>query len=314
MSMEWKINCIFILNLINLIAKAKMKISELTAIEELFKDKKWEIEVDKDLKLSLFNKYIDRYKRIDEKSRTLYLDLSRKFLRIKDRDVYKIFKDIYNNIDNDFLNSFKKIHIFPLVDPYVKFEKGKTKTSRPKTKSGEKIKMLIECNEYRELKYSEKIHIQDNFDYFANNTFDKNKDLLILVDDFIGSGRTAKDILTEILKNTKFNSNNIIIITLVAQEKGINHIYDEKKVLTFFKYLKKRAISDYYDGDELILNLEINSSMEQTVGCPDKWKLGYEKSEALVSIMNKSPNNTLPIFWYETKTLIAPFQRYFNYR
>lgn len=291
-----------------------MKISELTAIEELFKDKKWEIEVDKDLKLSLFNKYIDRYKKIDEESRALYLDLSRNFLRIKDRDVYKIFKEIYNNIDNDFLNSYKKIHIFPLVDPYVKIKKGKTKTSRPKTKSGEKIKMFIEFNEYRELKYSEKIHIQDNFDHFANNTFDENKDLLILVDDFIGSGRTAKDILTEILKNTKFNSNNIIIITLVAQEKGVNHIYDEKKVLTFFKYLKKRAISDYYDGDELVLNLAINSSMEQTIGCPDKWKLGYEKSEALVSIMNKSPNNTLPIFWYETKTLIAPFQRYFNYR
>lgn len=294
-------------------AKAKVKINEFIIIEELFKEQNWEIERDRDLNVSLFNKYIDRYERVEYDSRDLYLDLSRRFLRIKDRDVYSMFKDVYNNIYDDFLSDFDRIHFLPLVNPYIKVKKGKTKVARPKTKSGEKIKMFIEVNEYRELKYSKKIILQDNFD-FLSNSFNEKKDLLILVDDFIGSGRTANDVLKVIFNNQKFHSNNTIILTLVAQDKGVNKIYETNNVVTFFKHLMKRAISDYYQGKEIKQNLDKNLSMENSIKCPEEWRLGYEKTEALVSIMNKSPNNTLPIFWFETKNMVAPFQRYFNYR
>ena len=43
-----------------------------------------------------------------------------------------------------------------------------------------------------------------------------------------------------------------------------------------------------------------------------KLYLGYKESEALVT-MNKTPNNTLPFYWYEGKKdgniILAPFAR-----
>jgi len=294
--------------------KKQIEPIELIQIEQLFQDKNWEIEPDLDIRISLYQKYIDRYERIKKEDRELFIELSRRFLRIKENEVYSIFRDSYNQIYDDYLESFSNIYILPLVEPYIELKKtAKDKIARPKIKSGEKIKLFIELNEYRELKFSKKINLPDNF-ALIEKSFNPKNDLLILVDDFIGSGRTANDILKSIFKNTKFNSDNVIILSLVAQEIGINSIYNTNRVVTFFKHLKKKAISDFYKGNELKEKMNKSISMEETIKIPKKWSLGYEKSEALVSIMNKSPNNTLPIFWYETKTMIAPFKRHVNYK
>ncbi|PTX61470.1 hypothetical protein C8N46_104113 [Kordia periserrulae] len=294
--------------------KKEIEPVELIKIEQLFQDKDWEIEPDLDIRTSLYQKFVDRYERIKKTDRTLFIELSKRFLRIKESEVYSIFKDSYNQIYDDYLESFNKIYILPLVEPYIDLKKTtKNKIARPKIKSGEKIKLFIELNEYRELKFSQKINLPDNFS-LIEKSFDEKRDLLILVDDFIGSGRTANDILKSIFTNTKFNSDNIIILTLVAQEIGANSIYDTNRVVTFFKYLKRKAVSDFYKGNELKEKMNQAISMEETINIPKQWSLGYEKSEALVSIMNKSPNNTLPIFWYETKNMIAPFKRYVNYK
>ena len=54
--------------------------------------------------------------------------------------------------------------------------------------------------------------------------------------------------------------------------------------------------------------------MANKIKCPKKYALGYKESESLVSILNKSPNNTFGVFWHETKDLISPFPRYINYK
>ena len=53
--------------------------------------------------------------------------------------------------------------------------------------------------------------------------------------------------------------------------------------------------------------------IENKIPKVSKYRMGYEKSEALISLM-RTPNNTFPIFW---KGIIskgieidAPFQRY----
>lgn len=294
--------------------KKQIEPIELIQIDQLFQDKDWEIEEDIDIRVSLYQKFIDRYERIKKEDRNLFIKLSENFLRITEKEVYSIFRDSYNQIDEDYLKPVENIFILPLVEPYIILKKtAAKKISRPKIKSGEKIKLFIEINEYRELKFSQKISLPDNFSVIEKS-FNPKKDLLILVDDFIGSGRTANDILKSIFENKKFNSENVIILSLVAQEIGINSIYDTNKVFTFYKYLKKKAISDFYKDEELKENIAKSISMEETINIPKHWSLGYEKSEALVSIMNKSPNNTFPIFWYETKKMIAPFKRYVNFK
>ena len=41
------------------------------------------------------------------------------------------------------------------------------------------------------------------------------------------------------------------------------------------------------------------------------YSLGYMQSEALISIMDKSPNNTFPIFW-KAKDDLNIFPRFYN--
>jgi hypothetical protein len=145
-------------------------------------------------------------------------------------------------------------------------------------------------------------------------SFSKDEDLLILIDDFIGSGRTANDILSEYFKEPEFNDCNTLILALIGQQEGVEKIYNTHKVISFFHHKEKKGVTDYYTGQERHDKLTQVLSMESKLKVPSKYSLGYGKSEALVSVMNKSPNNTFPVFWHETKKMAAPFHRYVMYK
>ena len=146
------------------------------------------------------------------------------------------------------------------------------------------------------------------------NCFIPDRDLLIFIDDFIGSGRTANDILTEVFKESQFNDFNTLVLAIVCQYEGGEKIYDQHKVISFFHFQRKKGITDNFLGQERNVKLNQAKSMESSLKVPSKYSLGYGKSEALVSVMNKSPNNTFPVFWYETKKMAAPFHRYVKYK
>lgn len=59
--------------------------------------------------------------------------------------------------------------------------------------------------------------------------------------------------------------------------------------------------------------LELMKSIESKIPKVGKFSFGYEKSEALVTLM-RTPNNTFPIFWkdctHKGQKLKAPFPRY----
>lgn len=296
-----------------MIRKLNIQPSEILQIDQLFNQKGWEIEEESDFKTSLYQKFVDRYERLDIKDRELFLELSNRFLRIKSNTIYSVFRDAYNSIYSDFLTRFRSIYLMPLVSPYIKINIDSVKIVRPKIKSGEKIKVYLQANEYRELQFSEKIEMPDTFSELKQS-FSKDNDLLILIDDFIGSGRTANDILSEYFREPEFNDYNTLILTLIGQEEGVERIYDKHKVISFFHYKEKKGITDYYQDQEREAKLAQVVSMENKLKVPSKYSLGYAKSEALVSVMNKSPNNTFPVFWHETKKMAAPFHRYVKYK
>lgn len=294
-------------------SKNNISLNDFTEIEKVFNLNNWEIESGNDIRISLFNRFVDRYKRIELETRPLFLELSTKFLRITEKEIYKVFKEAYHEIYPDFLEGFDKIYIFPLVRPYIEVNGEEKLISRPKVKSGEKIKIFIQANEYRELKFSERILMPDTVDELSSK-FDLDKDLLILVDDFIGSGETAVEVLEIIFDIPNFNCSNTIVLSLVSQQEGVDFIYNQTKVMSFFKHLRKKAITDFYLDTNIEANKNLVKQMGKKIKCSERYLLGYNDTEALVSIMNKSPNNTLGVFWHETPKLIAPFPRYINYK
>lgn len=309
-------------------AANKLKASYTLKVDQIFENKGWEMEPEKELKLSLYNKYIDRLKRLPDDTRSLFLELTERFDRIELIEITSLFFKAYENIDNSILNNAKKIYVLPLVEPEISLNKdkkgnnclknawyfvkaafSKKTVDRPKNKSGENILAIIENSEYRGLSNSSKFIFPQSYSRFKS-VFNKKTDLLILVDDFVGTGDTANSILKYYFKSSKFKSENTIILSLVSLKQGVENVFVKNKVKVFQAIVKERAISDYYKTEEEIdLNISKVKMMEETLRCEVDLTLGYKESQALISIMNKSPNNTLPVFWHETKSIPAPFPR-----
>lgn len=135
----------------------------------------------------------------------------------------------------------------------------------------------------------------------------RNESLICLVDDFVGTGQTALNVLEE-LKKRGFNKNQLYVTALVAQESGINAL-EGYGVPGFASIIRKRGISDNPKYTEC--DMKIMESIEAKIGVREPYKLGYGHSEALVKMI-RTPNNTFPVYWLQKRkgnVPIVPFPR-----
>lgn len=143
----------------------------------------------------------------------------------------------------------------------------------------------------------------------TSDRFQKAKGFKVLVDDFIGSGNQFLE-MKGVIENKGLSAAVDLVAAIVIQREGkqalINAGYDvfsiherPKSIEALIAKSGKNAqdVYDVYDG------------IEARTNCSEKYKRGYEQSEATVTL-KKTPNNTLPIFWYEGKyKWPAPFPR-----
>lgn len=159
---------------------------------------------------------------------------------------------------------------------------------------GIEIKLL---KEFRDLR-PERLEMSDN-------------DFLILVDDYIGSGKTLNKTLLELNKNPTVGS-KFAIVSMVIQDQA-KLLLEENNISHYYSVLLKKGISDNNNSPHLEKKLELMRTIENKIPKVSRYRLGYEKSEALITLM-RTPNNTFPIFWKGIITkggeIDAPFQRY----
>ena len=116
--------------------------------------------------------------------------------------------------------------------------------------------------------------------------------------------------------NTKINNKkiselmkhkNIKVVSIAAQEFGINNVKEKLSIDIIANKILKRGISDYYIDFEDKKNLmrEISKKIEVS----DDMELGYKDCESLITMLQKTPNNTFPVYWKETRNKVAPFPR-----
>lgn len=296
--------------------------SELFEAARIFQNKGWIMDSSSPKKVSVWLKYLDRAEVIPKETRELYFDLTSRFDRIELSNVVKHLCHAYNKIDKRILNDAKKIYFIPLAQyelPWYKryvinknsffsIIKNPRLNINPNIKSSFFICRLFQQFEYRVLDFSEKFIFPSNYKRFVK-LFRKDKDILILVDDFIGTGDTASSVLKELFKKSIFNSENTILLSLISLNSGSQTLKSKFKVELYQNILKGKGISDFYQVEEVPEKINLMKKMESAINCSPKISLGYKESEALVFICGKSPNNTFPVFWHETKALPAPFQR-----
>lgn len=133
---------------------------------------------------------------------------------------------------------------------------------------------------------------------------------LVLLDDFIGSGKTLKTFYDESIKDVRHNFDKLYFVGIAGMSLGIKTItplFDNIKIPpsnlfrkifssdgSFFGYRKHYRHREFCYEYGKILTSPTNKKTEHI-----KYNnaLGFENSQALVSFAYGSPNNTLPIIW-----------------
>ena len=138
-------------------------------------------------------------------------------------------------------------------------------------------------------------------------------DMLILVDDFIGTGETLNQCLNKIdsLKNPSININKILVLCLAI--KNDTFISYSGRIKIFCNQKIDKGISDFYFGNDLIAKKSLMLSLEKRLFniCYKQFSFGYNNSESLITLL-RTPDNTFPLFWHKYKKSLKihpPFPR-----
>lgn len=132
---------------------------------------------------------------------------------------------------------------------------------------------------------------------------------IILVDDFIGSGKTVIGRVTEIqrqFKHASITDYSIRVKALTSTQQGLKNITDEGINVTAQRTLKK-GIDDYYDAPQAQLYREMMQAMESILSKMyndrEMPSLGYNDAQATYCREeSNTPNSVFPIFWWPFKT------------
>ena len=131
----------------------------------------------------------------------------------------------------------------------------------------------------------------------------------VAVDDFIGSGNQFLTMVNT-LKAEGIDPKIDAVAALVVQETG-RHKLEANGYKVFSCINRRKTIDDPAGvfGSDIPRAYRVYDELERRLSCAAKYRRGYAQTEASVS-MKSTPNNTLPIFWYQGATKWpAPFPR-----
>jgi len=269
----------------------------LLLLRNIFIEQKWEIEND-----FLFNRFCETLSFLNEKQQKLLLELTRKFLKIDIAKYHLFLRKSLQLIDIKLLENKKTVYVAPLI--------AKKDIGRPKSSY-----MITRFLMGRELRTKEILKI-DNLAVLNRITdltaaLNASDWMLMLVDDFVGTGETAEEALNEILQEIKIDEEKIIVLSLLAQQEGYDRL-TRKGIKLICAEIRKKGISDEYFGEIQKEYVETMTEIESIIKVKTGYNFGYKGSEALVTL-DRTPNNTFPIYWLEKKILgkkfVAPFPR-----
>lgn len=267
----------------------------------IFESKSWNVQ---ELgKYSVFDRFCERLAELEnDNQRDLVMELTEDFLWINSSmyeryllsAFHKLFQDESWNLEKG-----KNICICPLL-PEREFGKVKSSTF-----------MLYFCQSILLRTYTEfqdeQVRICETPEVLKEKKYRDNIDSIILIDDFIGSGETALESLAY-LEFLRQEGKKIYILALVAQKQGMENVRNEG-IPVFADIVREKGISDKFESEEAGQKLDEMKKISKLLHVPKELSLGYLDSESLVA-MNKTPNNTFPVYWHEGKGHShAPFPR-----
>ena len=141
----------------------------------------------------------------------------------------------------------------------------------------------------------------------ALNQLSSPNDIIVLVDDIIGSGNTFCSWLKEKLNkleignqlNDLIDQSRIKLISIVVLERGKNKINSEYPSIDVLGEDTRKSFLQTYSmfGGRVRMKRFREFCYKYGKLLYQSWPLGYENSQALIVFNHATPNNTLPIIW-----------------
>ncbi len=269
-------------------------------LNKVFKTNNW---TEKDIDEFVFDNFCKLINNLDNKQRALIIELTEKYKWISYNDYNSRILSTIESIEIERLQKIKTVYLFPIIK---REDEGKFKSGQFLMYQIKGFKKHLKNHEGITFKYISK------FDDLKEDSIKiKENEALYLIDDYIGSGETLNFCLDELRVNTSITNDKINIITLVSQ----NEIYGKLKgegINIYANYISKKGISDHYDPPILQEKIGIMLEIEKMIPGGSHFSLGYNQSEALITML-RTPDNTFPIFWKTYKKgsqkFEAPFSR-----
>ncbi len=277
----------------------KVSIDLVLKLNTLFREKNWFSIENHDF---VFESICNMSEILSKEENNLILELIERYNWVTYNDYNVKLKKILQQIVSICDNKISKIYFFPIIKP----------EDEDKNKSGNSISYMLKCLK-PSIKEASKISIVELTKFESINSAKltlKADELVILVDDYVGSGETLQATLTEIRKNKSINNNNLIIASIAIQKDTITELLKQKLTIIYDEAVIK-GISQYYDSPIKEKNIQTMLEIEKKLISGRNFSLGYEESEAIVTML-RTPDNTFPVFWHNYKkstNLNPPFPR-----
>lgn len=200
------------------------------------------------------------------------------------------FQEMEFRFENLLINIFETLNPTKkaLLIPYGKFGKSGSLVSYP----------ISHSKYYKSLAERNKIEISHNIDNKDINDYD----LIIFIDDFVGSGKTFCNEFKKKFEDwIGSNKIEICLLSTIIMESGKLKIEKQYDYIKVFAQERKKVFDKNFSvlkpfGDILEYK-ELNTKYEKFLGLKKTFSNGYENSQSLVAFSYSTPNNTLPIFW-----------------
>ena len=275
-------------------------------LTHIFNSKKWPIDTgDPADDPVLFDKFCHLLSELSDDEQDLILTLTEDFSRFTYYDYPKLMNKALLKVDPILIRDAEMVFLIPLVSP-KDMEKGESKSGHalPYTT----LRTVIPSHSYLKDK---KVKAIESLSLLESQHCNRNNALLLILDDFIGTGNTACKFLDEYCRYYQVRSDSLVIASLVIQKAGMEAIRD----LGFdvvAAHIRQRGISDSNKIPDPMKALSIMDCVEDRLKINTRYRRGYGQSEALVKMI-RIPNNTFPVYWCAKTTngdeWPAPFRR-----
>lgn len=281
--------------------KETMNFDSLFELFQIFVRKNW---TSHPLQKTVMDNFGKLLLNLSDEQRGLILELADRYSWLTPNEIDAKLTNVLNQIEVDKLNKAKRIIVFPIMKP----------EDEEKVKSGHGVIYKIRGVKPFLAQYNhiDVVEIIKYTDISEDNFKAKPTDLFFLVDDYIGSGETIKTTLEIILKNRSIEIQQLNVITIASQSDTISFV-QEQNIPIYYEDIQMKGITDYNEPAVKEEKINIMLEIEKLVPGSSMFSLGYNGSEALITL-TRTPDNTFPIFWKDHKKngieYKAPFPRY----